>query len=160
MDFPTISKDCPICGTAVQMPADVLGVMAEMPKLISRTFREPRPLRSDGWTPHEIAAHLADVEVVLAWRIRKVLAEDSPELQPFDQDVWAAAFSYAAKDLATSLATYAANRQANLELLRMAGEAALDREFKHPEFGSRPLRTLVEHISDHDLAHLRQIRGA
>ena len=80
-------------------------------------------------------------------------------LQPFDQDVWAAAFNYGDKDLATSLATYAANRQANIELLRAAGDAGLARKYRHPEFGNRPLRDLVEHISDHDLAHLRQIKG-
>ena len=32
-----------------------------------------------------------------------------------------------------------------------------ERRFKHPEFGLASLRTLVRHISDHDLAHLRQM---
>jgi len=159
MDIATITRNCPICGADVEMPADTLGAMAEMPKTISHTFREPRSLRPESWTPHEIAAHLADIEVVLGWRIRQVLAEDEPMLQPFDQDVWAAAFHYADKDLATSLATYAANRQANIELLRAAGDGGMARKYRHPEFGHRPLRDLIEHISDHDLAHLRQIRS-
>ena len=49
--------------------------------------------------------------------------------------------------------------RAALELLRAAGDAGMDRGYKHPEFGNRPLRALVEHIADHDIAHLRQIRG-
>ena len=160
MDFETRRNDCPLCGGAVDVPVDLFGTMAEMPRLVSRSFREPRNISAGaGWTPHEVAAHLADIEVVLGWRIREVLAEDEPMLQPFDQDVWAGALNYSERELATSLATYAANRQSNLELLRAAGAAGLQRGYRHPEFGNRPLRSLIEHIADHDVAHLRQIRG-
>ena len=144
----------------MDVPVELFGTMGEMPKMISRTFREPRSIAAGaGWNPHEVAAHLADIEVVLGWRIREVLAEDEPMLQPFDQDVWAGALHYNKRELATSLATYAANRQSNLELLRAAGDAGLERKYRHPEFGNRPLRALIEHIADHDIAHLRQIRG-
>lgn len=160
MDFQTRKNDCPICGETVEVPADMFGTMAEMPKLISRSFREPRNITAGtGWNPHEIAAHLADIEVTLGWRIRNVLASDNPTLQPFDQDLWAASLNYNTRELATSLATYAANRQSNLELLRFAGDAGLERTFSHPEFGDRPLRILIEHIADHDIAHFKQIRG-
>ncbi len=160
MDFETRKNDCPICGATVDLPTDLFGTMAEMPKLVSRSFREPRNIAAgSGWTPHEVAAHLADIEVVLGWRIREVLAEDEPMLQPFDQDVWASALYYSSRELATSLATYAANRQSNLELLRAAGNAGMERGYRHPEFGNRPLRTLIEHIADHDIVHLKQIRG-
>jgi hypothetical protein len=160
LDFQTRTNDCPLCGETVEMPADMFGVMAEMPKLVARAFREPRPIKAgSGWTPHEVAAHLADVEVVEGWRVRQVLSEDEPMLQAFDQELWAANLHYSERDLATSLATYAANRQSNLELLRLAGEAGLDRMYSHPEFGNRPLRAFIEHIADHDLAHLKQIRG-
>ena len=159
LDFETRKNNCPLCGETVDMPVDMFGVMAEMPKLVSRSFREPRALSGAGWTPHEVASHLADAEVVLGWRIRQVLSEDEPMLTPFDQDVWAARLFYGERELATSLATYAANRQSNLELLRMAGDTGLDRGYRHPQFGERPLRALIEHISDHDILHLRQVRG-
>jgi hypothetical protein len=159
LEFETRRNDCPLCGETVDMPVDMFAVMAEMPKLVSRSFREPRALSGVGWTPHEVASHLADVEVVLGWRIRQVLSDDNPMLTPFDQDVWAAKLFYGERELATSLSTYAANRQSNVELLRLAGDAALERGYRHPQFGERPLRTLIEHISDHDVLHLRQVRG-
>jgi hypothetical protein len=159
LEFETRKNDCPLCGATVDMPVDMFGVMAEMPKLVSRSFREPRALSGEGWTPHEVASHLADAEVVLGWRIRQILTEDEPMLQPFDQDVWAAKLHYGARELATSLATFSANRQANLELLRFAGDAGLDRKYRHPEFGNPTLREKIEHIADHDVAHLRQVRG-
>jgi hypothetical protein len=159
MEFETVTRHCVICANDVEMPTDMLGTMAMMPRLVSRSFREPRPVDRDGWSPHEVAAHLADIEVALGWRIRQVLAEDEPELQPFDQERWAATLRYQHRELATSLATYAANRQANLELLGALGDPTWDRKYRHPEFGNRPLRTLIEHIADHDINHLKQIRG-
>ncbi|HEY5639000.1 MAG TPA: DinB family protein, partial [Dehalococcoidia bacterium] len=151
---------CPICDDDVEVPADLFGGMAQMPKVISRAFKEPHaPGGGVGWSPSEIVAHLADIEVGLGWRIRQTLSEDRPELQPFDQNAWAEALDYKARDLATSLAAYGANRQLNLEILRRYGEAGLARVYRHSEFGEAPLRVLVTHIADHDLAHLRQIRG-
>lgn len=159
LEFETRKNDCPLCGQAMDIPADMTTVMAEMPKLVSRSFKEPRALDRQGWSPHKVAAHLADAEVVLGWRIRQILAEDEPMLQPFDQEVWAEKLHYGDRELATSLATFSANRQANLELLRFAGAAGLERKYRHPEFGHRPLRALIEHIADHDVTHLRQVRG-
>jgi hypothetical protein len=159
MEFETVTKHCPLCDKEVEMPADLLGGMAAAPRQLARSFKEPRRMNGEGWTPHEIVAHMADVEVMLAWRIRSVLAEDAPVLQPMDEELWGTTLYYRERELATSLATFAANRQANLELLRFAGDAGLDRPYSHPEFGSRPLRSLVEHIADHDIEHLKQIRG-
>jgi hypothetical protein len=160
MDFPTKTNRCPICDADVDIPADLFGGMAQMPKVIARAFKEPHAMGGGGWTPPEVVAHLADIEVGLGWRIRQVLSEDRPMLQAFDQDRWAETMAYGERDLATSLAAYGANRQLNLEIMRRAGDAGMQRIYRHPEFGERPLQVLVEHIADHDLNHLRQIRGA
>ena len=160
MDFETTTTNCPICDADVEVPADLFAGMAQMPKVIARAFKEPHATGEGGdWSPLEIVAHLADVEVAEGWRIRQALAEERPELQAFDQNAWAEALDYQARDLATSLAAYGANRQLNLELLRRAGEAGMARIYRHPEFGEQPLSVFITHIADHDLAHLRQIRG-
>ena len=106
-----------------------------------------------------MAAHLADTEVAFGWRLRQTLAEDEPELQGFDQERWAAAMHYDKRDPDVSLAAYAAARAANLEILRMLDEAGWERRFRHLEFGRLTVRVMIKHKSDHDLAHLRQIRG-
>jgi hypothetical protein len=160
MDFPTKTHNCPICEADVEIPADLFDGMSQMPKIISRAFKEPHAMGGGaGWSPPEIVAHLADIEVGFGWRIRQVLSEDAPLLQAFDQDLWHDNLRYSERELAVSLAAYGANRSLNLELLRRAGEPGLDRIYRHPEFGERPIRILVQHIADHDIAHLRQIQG-
>jgi hypothetical protein len=159
LEFEMRKVDCAVCGENVDSPVDLFGVMAQMPDFVSRSFAAPRAAQADGWTANEVAAHLADVEVTFGWRIRQVLSENQPVLQPFDQEVWASALRYGERDLEASLETYAANRKSNLELLRRAGDAGLNRKYRHPQFGNRPLRAFLEHIADHDVIHLRQIRG-
>ena len=141
------------------MPVDTVEGMTAAPKLIAEAVRAGPGGAGEGWSASEIAAHLADIEVVLGWRIRQVLSEDEPALQPFDQNDWAAALRYGERDLEVALNAYAAQRAANVEILAGISEEGWERRFKHPEFGPASLRTLVRHISDHDLAHLAQIRG-
>ncbi len=159
MEIETTRRHCAVCGDDVEMPADTLAGMAALPDLIGEAVRAAPSRPGEGWSPSEIAAHLADIEVALGWRIRRVLSEDEPTLQPFDQDDWAEALWYGERDTEVALRAYAAQRAANVEILSRLSDEGWERRFQHPEFGPASLRTLVRHISDHDLAHLRQIRG-
>jgi DinB superfamily len=81
------------------------------------------------------------------------------EIQPYDQDAWAEALHYDKRDLTLALGAFAAARRANLEILRLLSEAEWERAYRHAEYGRLTLRQKIQHIADHDLAHLRQIRG-
>lgn len=155
----TTCAHCPICGREVDLPADLLAGMAQAPALIADAVRAAGAPAAGGWSAAEIAAHLADVEIELGWRLRQTLAEPEPELEPFDQERWASALRYAERDPETSLAAYAAQRAVTVEVLSRLSEAEWERRFRHREFGSQPLRVLVRHIADHDLEHLRQIEA-
>ncbi len=159
MDFETKSANCPICRGDVEHYADVIAGLAVTPERIAAALDAAPPHSGDGWSAPEVVAHLADTEVVRGWRIRRIIGEEAPVVESFDEKTWATTFRYPERDLATSLATLTANRQANLELLRIAGEGALTRTWRHPEKGVLTLNDLVNHTSDHDLAHLRQIVG-
>ena len=80
-------------------------------------------------------------------------------LQAFDQERWGEVLRYEERDAEISLAAFAAERALNVEIMSRLDDAGWNRMYRHPEFGNRPLRVLIEHIADHDLAHLRQIRG-
>src|SRR5918999_4666786 len=74
-----------------QDPMEVLGATAgrlrgyvrDTPLGVLR--RRPAP---DKWSGIEIIAHLADIEVVMGWRFRLILAHDGITVQAFDQDEW------------------------------------------------------------------------
>jgi hypothetical protein len=159
MQIETTRQFCQICGREVEMPVDMLAALAAAPQLIAQAVRSGVSKSGEGWSPREVAAHLADTEVAFGWRLRQTLAVDEPELRGFDQEGWAAAMHYDKRDADVSLAAYAAARTANLEILRMLDEAGWERRFRHSEFGRLTVRAMITHKSDHDLAHLRQIRG-
>jgi hypothetical protein len=107
------------------------------------------------WSPREIVAHLADCELVFAFRWRQTLAEDNPTIQPFNQDKWAA--TYAAYDAAAALDTFSALRHWNLALLRSLPPEAFQRKVTHPERGAMTFQTLIDTAAGHDLNHLAQL---
>jgi hypothetical protein len=115
-----------------------------------------RPSR-DRWSAGAILAHLADAEIVGAWRMRSILASDGVPVQAFDQDAWAGAFKYEEADVRQSLATFSAVRSSTLLLLRRVDEPLLDHHGMHAERGRETVRQLLRLYAGHDLNHLGQI---
>jgi hypothetical protein len=116
------------------------------------------PLAPGKWSPAEIVSHLADCELAFGWRLRQILAEESPLLQPFDQEKWAA--SYSGITAANALAAFTALRAWNMQLIRKALPSAADRAGNHPERGIVTFQTIVETMAGHDLNHLGQLTRA
>jgi len=118
--------------------------------------KSTQPPAPGKWSAAQIVAHLADCELVFAFRLRQTLAEDSPVLQPFDQDKWAA--TYAGIPGAEALAVFSAMRTWNLRLLSSTWPAAAHRPVTHPERGTMTFQTIVETMAGHDLNHLGQLQ--
>ena len=113
------------------------------------------PTAPGKWSPAQIVAHLADCELVFAFRLRQTLAEDAPVIQPFDQDKWAASYSGVSPGLA--LGVFSSLRRWNLRLIGLVLPAAADRPVTHPERGTMTFLTIVETMAGHDLNHLGQL---
>ena len=107
------------------------------------------------WSPAEIVCHLADCELVFAFRLRQTLAEDAPIIQPFDQDKWAATYHGISATFAFEV--FAALRGWNMHLINASLPAAANRPTTHPERGAMTFMTIVETMAGHDLNHLGQL---
>ena len=107
------------------------------------------------WSPAEIICHLADCEIVFAFRLRQTLAENGPTIQPFDQDKWAK--TYPGVPAAEALRTFTVLREWNLRLMRASLPAAAGRTLTHPERGTMTFQNVVETMAGHDLNHLGQL---
>ena len=109
------------------------------------------------WSIAEIAAHLADTEVAMGWRMRMVLSQPGEPIQPFDQDAWAAAMRYEKRDPRKSLEQFRELREVNVALLKSLTPEDWKKSAMHPERGEQTVRTIVEMIAGHDLNHFAQI---
>lgn len=140
----------------------VTDILAETPGAISSLLESMGPGKAcetpapGKWSAGEIIAHLADCELVFGFRLRQTLAEDSPIIQPFDQDKWAK--TYTGIEPAEAFAAFSAFRKWNLILLEQSLPGAADRPVTHPERGAMTFQTIVETMAGHDLNHLAQLR--
>jgi len=116
-----------------------------------------RPEAPGKWSVIEVVQHLADSEVVLAWRTRLILTMDRPEIQGYDQDAWARTLGYAAMPLDVTLAQLGGLRTANLRLWRSLTPAERARVGLHSERGPESIDLLIRLMGAHDLVHRRQI---
>src|SRR5678810_977618 len=82
---------------------------------------------AERWSIAQIVSHLADTEIVLAYRVRMILAAPGTPIQAYDQNAWSAVQRAEASDAFDSLALLSSLRAANLRLLRALDEAELDR---------------------------------
>lgn len=114
---------------------------------------------ADGkWSIRQVLRHLADSEIVWAWRLRMVLGQDRPTLVGYDQDAWAERLGYADADPETALAELAVLRRGNLWLLERASDDDLGRVGIHAERGEESVGHMIALYAGHDLVHLRQLR--
>lgn len=137
-------------------------ILSETPALFASLIetigavRSGQPPAPGKWSPAEILAHLADCELVFAFRLRQTLAEDVPTIQPFDQDKWAR--TYSGVEASQALAVFTALRGWNTRFLRSLPPGTSTRRVIHPERGEMTFQTIVETMAGHDLNHLGQLR--
>jgi hypothetical protein len=118
--------------------------------------RRPRP---EKWSVQEIVAHLADDELVGAYRIRLILSAPGTPIQAFDQAVWARTGRYATRDAGDSLSLFRLLRQANLTLLHSLSPAEWDMYGVHAERGIESVRDIASYYAGHDINHIKQIEA-
>jgi hypothetical protein len=116
-----------------------------------------RPERAGKWSVLEVVQHLADSDLVWAYRVRRILAEERPAITGYDQDRWAERLHYRDGRIEDALALHRAVREGNLRLLRALSPEELRRVGIHDERGEESIELLVKLYAAHDLVHLRQI---
>lgn len=110
------------------------------------------------WSIRQIVAHVADAEIVGAMRLRRIIAEENPKLEAYDQDAWASNLDYARRKPSQSLETFRRIRAENYELLKDLPEAAFERAGQHAERGRLTLKQLTQLIAEHAESHAAQLR--
>ncbi|MFQ5649384.1 MAG: DinB family protein [bacterium] len=133
-------------------PAVLDGGVAGLTKDVLRAPEAPGK-----WSMLETIQHLADSELVWAYRLRMVLAQDKPDITGYDQDLWAKRLNYQTSELSDALAQFKLLRAANLRLLRSLSAEELQRVGLHKERGEESVQHMMRLYAGHDLVHLRQL---
>jgi NAD(P)-dependent dehydrogenase (short-subunit alcohol dehydrogenase family) len=142
-----------------------LKVQSATPKRLERIMarastaklkKRPAP---DKWSVAEIVAHLADAEIVIAWRVRAILGAPGTPIQAFDQDSWVVAGHYDKRNPSGSVAQFCAVRAANLALYKSLSPEQWKHYGIHSERGQETVEHIVRLIAGHDLNHLKQIEA-
>jgi hypothetical protein len=120
----------------------------------SELARNPAPGK---WSVTEILAHLADVEMVVGYRIRMILSKPGTAIQAFDQDEWANLSQYVNVPATQSLERQRAQRESNLTLLKALRPEQWELYGMHAERGKETVSRVVEMTAGHDINHLCQI---
>ena len=143
-----------------QDPREVLGrLVRELERKVEGLSADAltRPEAPGKWSIAAVVQHLADSELVWAYRLRTVLAEDRPELTGYDQDGWAERLRYSKVDIREALADLRALRKLNLRLLDACTDDDLERVGVHSERGEESVAHMLRLYAGHDLVHLAQI---
>jgi hypothetical protein len=110
------------------------------------------------WSAAEIVHHLADSESTSALRLRRLLAEDNPVIQGYDQDQYAVRLKYNEREMAPALEAFRAARATTAQLLNLMSEDDWTRAGTHTESGRYPIETWLEIYAAHAHNHAAQIR--
>jgi len=139
------------------------GLMA-MPDVLDTSFSRLTPDAAvqpgpDGvLSPVEICWHLADLEAEgYAVRIRRLLAEESPQLPDFDGAAIAKARHYRTRSLNEGLTAFRAARRANIDALQHLADADWRRSGTQEGVGPVALCDVPAMMAEHDASHRDEI---
>jgi hypothetical protein len=111
------------------------------------------------WSPRMVVHHLADSEATAFIRLRRLIAEDEPQIVGYDEAEFARRLHYD-RPIEASLAVVQAVREASLELLTGLTPDEWTRTGTHSESGRYSVDDWLRIYAGHPHDHAGQIRTA
>jgi hypothetical protein len=137
-----------------------------MPDFLATTFGDlppgaaSRPGPDNGLSPVEQCWHLADLEREgFGLRMRRLRAEDQPQLPDFDGAAIARERDYRSKSLAEGLAAFRRARADNLAFIVAIGVEEWQRAGVQDGVGPVTLCDIPVMMSEHDAAHRAEVEA-
>jgi hypothetical protein len=110
------------------------------------------------WSAAEIIHHLADSETTSGMRLRRLLVEDQPLIQAYDQDAYASRLNYNNREMAPALDAFRSARATAAQLFEFMSDEDWRREGTHSESGSYTAEQWLTIYAAHAHNHASQIR--
>ena len=110
------------------------------------------------WTVREIAHHLADSELTSAIRLRRLIAEDEPLIQGYDEVAFVRRLHVTERPIATSVDAAAAARASSYTILESLTEDEWGRTGRHSDSGEYSVGEWLRTYANHPWDHAEQAR--
>ncbi len=110
------------------------------------------------WSVIELLGHLVDAELVVAGRLRWILANDQPPLMAYDQDLWVERLRHQDDDPDEILTLWRAIIRSHVRLWNRTSEPDRARVGLHAERGPESFDVTFRMLAGHGLLHLAQMR--
>jgi uncharacterized damage-inducible protein DinB len=111
------------------------------------------------WSIAELVGHVLDTDLVYSDRMKRVIAEDEPVLQAFQENPWVARLDSQNIPVDDAASLFAANRKWMTRILRTCSESDFGRVGMHTESGRQTLAFVVTYMINHIDHHLRFLYG-
>lgn len=112
----------------------------------------------DKWSAAEIVHHLADSETTSGLRLRRLIVEDHPLIQGYNQDEYALRLNYSRREMAPSLEAFRYARLTTAQLFEFMSDEDWHREGTHSESGSYSAEDWLQIYAAHAHNHAAQIQ--
>ena len=110
------------------------------------------------WSAREIVHHLGDSETTSAFRLRKLLVEDNPIIEGYDEAKFATKLRYNERDMEPALEAFRLARVTTAQLFELMSEGDWNRTGTHTESGPYSVEKWLRIYADHAHNHAGQIR--
>lgn len=111
---------------------------------------------SDEWTPRMIVHHLADSEMTSAIRLRRLIAEDDPVIDGYDEVEFAKRLT-SDRPIEPSLEAMRWARESTAQILERLSEEQWQRAGTHSESGPYSVEDWLTIYANHGHDHAKQI---
>jgi hypothetical protein len=118
---------------------------------------DARPFEGE-WTIREIVHHLADGELSSAVRLRRLVAEERPAIDGYDEGLYARRLYYDVRPIDASLEVVRAARAASATILDHLTDAEWARAGTHSEMGAYGVEVWLRVYAEHPYEHAEQAR--
>lgn len=119
------------------------------------------PYRQDGWTVQQLVHHIADSHLNAYVRFKLALTEDKPTIKPYNEKLWAELPDTKLVEVNVSLSLIDSLHKRWTVLLKQLNVKDFDKEYLHPDSGTKKLKEticLYAWHGNHHLAHITSLK--
>ncbi len=114
---------------------------------------------SETWSITQIVAHLADAELVGAFRLRMMVSQSGSPIQAYDQGLWANTMNYENADVKEKIKLFSTLRNGQLAIWKSLKDDEWEKFGMHAERGKETIERFAQLYAGHDINHLNQIEA-